>query len=46
MVMVRLPDGATKEYPAKTRPRDIAQAIGKRLAEAAVAARVNGTVVD
>lgn len=46
MVMVRLPDGVTKEYPAKTRPRDVAQSIGKRLAEAAVAARVNGTIID
>src|SRR5206468_10171868 len=28
------------------RPRDVAEAIGKRLAAAAVAAKVNGTVVD
>jgi threonyl-tRNA synthetase len=46
MVMVRLPDGTTKEYPAKSRARDVAQAIGKRLADAAVAARVDGTIVD
>jgi threonyl-tRNA synthetase len=46
MVMIRLPDGNTKEYPSKSRPKDIALAIGKRLADAAVAAKVNGSIVD
>jgi threonyl-tRNA synthetase len=46
MVMIRLPDGNAREYPPKTRPRDIAASIGKRLAEAAVAAKVNGQIVD
>src|SRR5262249_53531691 len=32
--------------PPGTRPRDVAEAIGKRLAQAAIAAKVNGTVVD
>jgi threonyl-tRNA synthetase len=46
MVMIRLPDGNAKEFPPKTRPRDIAQGIGKRLAEAAIAAKVSGGIVD
>src|SRR5205085_5248547 len=29
-----------------TRPREVAEGIGKRLAQAAIAAKVNGTIVD
>jgi threonyl-tRNA synthetase len=43
---LKLPDGSVREVPAGTRPRDVAESIGKRLAQAAVAAKVNGTVVD
>ena len=46
MLTLRLPDGSVKQVPEGTRPRDIAEGIGKRLAQAAVAAKVNGTVVD
>src|SRR5689334_22261383 len=46
MLTLRLPDGSTKQVPEGTRPRDIAEGIGKRLAQAAVAAKVNGQVVD
>src|SRR4051794_26021476 len=46
MLTIKLPDGSTKEYPQGTRPREIAAGIGKRLAEAAVAAVANGTIVD
>jgi threonyl-tRNA synthetase len=46
MLTIRLPDGSTKQYPDKTRPREIAEMIGKRLAQAAIAAKVNGVVVD
>ena len=46
MLTIRLPDGSTKQFPEKTRPREIAESIGKRLAQAAVAAKVNGVVVD
>ena len=46
MVRIKLPDGSVKEYPDGVRPREVAEGIGKRLAEAAVAAVVNGTVVD
>ena len=46
MLTLRLPDGTTKEVAEGTRPRDVAEGIGKRLAQAAVAAKVNGKIVD
>ena len=46
MVQIKLPDGSVKEYPEGVRPREVAEGIGKRLAEAAVAAVADGTVVD
>src|ERR671935_194406 len=46
MLTLKLPDGSTKQVPEGTRPRDVAEGIGKRLAQAAVAAKVNGTIVD
>ncbi len=46
MLLIKLPDGSVKDYPEGVRPREVAEGIGKRLAEAAVAASVNGTVVD
>jgi threonyl-tRNA synthetase len=46
MVSVQLPDGSIKEFPEGVRPRDVAESIGKRLAEAAVAAVADGKVVD
>ncbi len=46
MVALKLPDGSVREVPAGARPRDVAESIGKRLAQAAVAAKVNGTIVD
>ncbi|RUL88805.1 threonine--tRNA ligase [Tautonia sociabilis] len=46
MVQIQLPDGSVKEFPEGVRPRDVAASIGKRLAEAAVAAEAKGTVVD
>src|SRR5438876_1024270 len=46
MITLRLPDGTTKQVPEGSRPRDVAESIGKRLAQAAVAAKVNGVVVD
>ena len=45
-LILRLPDGSTKEIPADSRPRDVAESIGRRLAQAAIAAKVNGQVVD
>src|SRR5438128_6060952 len=46
MITLRLPDGSKKQVAEGIRPREIAESIGKRLAQAAVAAKVNGTIVD
>ncbi len=46
MVNIKLPDGSIKEYPEGVRPREVAEGIGRRLAEAAVAAVVDGAIVD
>jgi threonyl-tRNA synthetase len=43
---VTLPDGSTREVPAGTTSRQVAESIGAGLARAAVAARVNGAVWD
>src|SRR6516164_1465595 len=46
MPTLKLPDGSVRQVPAGTRPRDVAASIGKRLAQAAIAAKVNDAVVD
>ncbi len=46
MVQVKLPDGSVKDYPEGVSPREVASGIGKRLAEAAIAAVADGTIVD
>ncbi|MCS6976587.1 MAG: threonine--tRNA ligase [Gemmatales bacterium] len=46
MLTIRFPDGSVKSFPEGTRPRDIAEAVSKRLARSAVAAKVNGVIVD
>jgi threonyl-tRNA synthetase len=46
MVNIKLPDGSIKPFPEGVRPREVAEGIGKRLAEAAVAAVANGAIVD
>ncbi len=43
---LRLPDGSTREVPAGTTPGEVAAAIGAGLARAAVAAVVDGEVVE
>ena len=45
-VTITLPDGSTREFDAATSGAQIAAAIGSRLAKAAVAAKVDGEVVD
>ncbi|CAA9367858.1 MAG: Threonyl-tRNA synthetase [uncultured Gemmatimonadetes bacterium] len=45
-VKVSLPDGSVREVPRGAPVRAVAEAIGPRLAKAAVAARVDGEVVD
>jgi threonyl-tRNA synthetase len=46
MIHVRLPDGSARELPPGATAADLAAAIGPGLAKAAVAAKVNGAVVD
>lgn len=45
-MQVQLPDGSVKEYPAGTSALDIARSIGERLAQATIAAEINGQIVD
>ena len=45
-VPVTLPDGSTREMPAGSTAADVAAAIGRGLAKAAVAAKVDGVKVD
>ena len=46
MPTLKLPDGSVREAPAGARSRDVAEAIGKRLAKDAIAAKVDGQIVD
>ena len=46
MVQIKLPDGSVKECPEGVSSREVAEGIGRRLAEAAIAAVADGTVVD
>ncbi|MEZ6138935.1 MAG: threonine--tRNA ligase [Zavarzinella sp.] len=46
MITLRMPDGSERQVPPGVRPLDVAESIGKRLAQAAIAAKVNGEVVD
>jgi len=46
MLTLRLPDGSTRQVPEGTRPRQVAESIGKRLAQAAIAAKLDGTIID
>ena len=43
---ISLPDGSSREMPAGSTPADVAMAIGPGLAKAALAARVDGELVD
>ncbi|MBX9681308.1 MAG: threonine--tRNA ligase [Gemmataceae bacterium] len=46
MVTLKLPDGSVKEYPNGTSAFKVAEGIGKRLAQAAIAVKVNGEITD
>ncbi len=46
MIKISLPDGSTREMPLGSTPADVAAAIGPGLAKAALAARVDGELVD
>jgi threonyl-tRNA synthetase len=45
-IHVKLPDGSVKEVPAGTTALDIAKSISPRLADAALAAKTNGDLID
>ena len=46
MFKISLPDGTVREMPQGSTPGDVAAAIGPGLAKAAIAARVDGELVD
>ena len=46
MISVRLPDGSLKEFPDDSTSLDVAKSISPRLAQAVLAAKANGTIVD
>src|SRR3954468_1344360 len=46
MPSIRLPDGTLKTFPAPVTVAEVAQSIGAGLARAALAAKVNGKLVD
>ena len=45
-IQITFPDSSTQEWPSGTPPAEIAQKIGARLAKDALAAKVNGKLVD
>lgn len=45
-IKVTLPDGTDKEFPQGTTAREVAQSIGPGLAKVALAAKVDGNLVD
>ncbi|MGH7651675.1 MAG: threonine--tRNA ligase [Gemmatimonadaceae bacterium] len=46
MLTLRLPDGATREVPEGTLPRDVVASIGPRLLRDAIAVQIDGEVID
>src|SRR4051812_42231272 len=45
-IEITLPDGSKQSVPAGTKPVDVAKSISPRLADAAIAAKVNGQLYD
>lgn len=45
-ITIKLPDGGEQSVPAGTPPIEVAQSISRRLADAAIVARVNGELYD
>src|SRR5471030_663406 len=45
-IHIKLPDGSVKEVPAGTTALDVAKSISPRLADAALAAKTNGDLID
>jgi threonyl-tRNA synthetase len=46
LLKIKLPDGAVKDFPGPVTVAEVAQSIGAGLAKAALAAKVNGRLVD
>ncbi|MEJ5976934.1 threonine--tRNA ligase [Novosphingobium sp. PS1R-30] len=46
LLKISLPDGSVREMPAGSTPADVAAAIGPGLAKAALAAKIDGELVD
>src|SRR5215218_5035247 len=46
LLTLTLPDGATRQVPAGTLPREVVRSIGERLLKAAIAVMVDGEVQD
>ncbi|MBZ5512136.1 MAG: threonine--tRNA ligase [Acidobacteriia bacterium] len=46
IIHIKLPDGSVKEVPKGTTALDIARSISPRLADAALAAKTNGNLID
>jgi threonyl-tRNA synthetase len=45
-ILIKLPDGSTKEVPKGTTALDVAKSISPRLADAALVAKTNGDLID
>ncbi len=45
-MQIQLPDGTIKEYPEGSSAIDVARSIGERLANATIAAEIDGQIVD
>ncbi|HXZ29214.1 MAG TPA: TGS domain-containing protein, partial [Terriglobales bacterium] len=45
-IHIKLPDGSVREVPRGTTALEIARSISPRLAEAALVARTNGSLID
>src|SRR5437868_15486099 len=45
-IKIKLPDGSVKDVPKGTTALDIARSISPRLADAALAAKTNGNLID
>src|SRR5246500_2783821 len=45
-IHIKLPDGSVKEVPKGTTPLEVAKSISPRLADAALAAKTNGDLID
>src|ERR1700692_2301047 len=45
-IHIKLPDGSVKDVPKGSTALDVAKSVGQRLADAALAAKTNGDLID